>query len=181
MIIVTGMPGSGKDEFVNIAKEAGFKDLHMGNTVKEFVIANGIEMTDKAIGKFASDERNKHGMDIWAKRTMEKVTDNNKTVIDGLRNYEELQYFKKIESTISVVAIFANRKTRLERILKRDRIDDIRSEKELIERDNRELSWGIGNVIALADYMIVNDSTLEVFRNRVREFLSREFQENIEQ
>jgi len=180
MIIVTGMPGAGKDELVNITKQAGFHDLHMGNTVKEYVKINGIEMTDRAIGKFATEEREKYGMDIWARRTLAKVIDNEMTVIDGLRNIEELQYFKKMESSIFVVAVFANRKTRLERILKRDRIDDVRSERELIERDNRELSWGIGNVIALADYMIVNDSTLEIFKERVKDLLSREFQKKVQ-
>jgi len=34
MLIVTGMPGSGKDEFVQVAKQLGWMDVHMGNTVK---------------------------------------------------------------------------------------------------------------------------------------------------
>jgi dephospho-CoA kinase len=110
-------------------------------------------------------------MHIWAQRTCLYIEDNENTIIDGLRNYEELEYFQKKFSTLSVVAIFANRRDRLSRIMKRNRPDDIKSEAELLDRDNRELSWGLGNLIALADYMLVNDSTLEVFKDRTSEFM----------
>ncbi|BAB59421.1 hypothetical protein [Thermoplasma volcanium GSS1] len=175
MIIVTGMPGAGKDEFVKVARSLGFMDLHMGNTVREYASRNGIPDDDKEIGNFAASERKKFGMDIWARRTAEKIESDELTVIDGVRNKEEMDYFSKFSKSIYVVAIFANRKTRLERILKRDRPDDIRSMEGLIERDNRELSWGIGNVIALADYMIVNDESLEIFYERSRKLLFDHF------
>ncbi|KAA8922691.1 dephospho-CoA kinase [Thermoplasma sp.] len=175
MIVVTGMPGAGKDEFVKVARSLGFMDLHMGNTVREFAKRAGIPEIDHEIGSFATSERKKYGMDIWAVRTAEKITDDGRTVIDGLRNYEELQYFSRFSENPYVVAIFASRKDRFSRIVKRDRPDDIRTMEELIERDTRELSWGIGNVIALADYMIVNDDTLETFHERCRKLLTEKF------
>ncbi|MCL4359190.1 MAG: flagellar hook-basal body complex protein FliE [Candidatus Thermoplasmatota archaeon] len=171
MILVTGMPGAGKDEFISVANYFGFKDVHMGNTVRKYAVENGIELRDHEVGAFASKEREKHGMHIWAQRTCLYIEDNENTIIDGLRNYEELEYFQKKFSTLSVVAIFANRRDRLSRIMKRNRPDDIKSEAELLDRDNRELSWGLGNLIALADYMLVNDSTLEVFKDRTSEFM----------
>lgn len=171
MIIVTGMPGAGKDEFIFVARELGMKDVHMGDTVRRYANENDIEVNDHQIGAFATNERKKHGMGIWAERTSQYVEDPQNTIVDGLRNYEELEYFKNEFPDLCVVAIFANRKDRLERILKRDRADDIRTLEELIARDERELSWGIGNVICLSDYMIVNNSTLENFRKNVENFL----------
>jgi len=44
---------------------------------------------------------------------------------------------------------------------------------ELVKRDERELSWGIGKAISLSDYMIVNDSTLEEFKANVESLLER--------
>lgn len=175
MILVTGMPGAGKDEFINVAKNFGFSDVHMGNTVRKYAVENGIELSDHEVGAYASQEREKHGMHIWAQRTSLYVEGKENMIIDGVRNYEELEYFQKKFRNLSVVAIFANRKDRLSRIMKRNRPDDVKSEQELLDRDRRELSWGLGNLIVLADYMIVNDSTLDVFKERTADFLKREF------
>lgn len=163
-MVVTGMPGSGKDEFIKVARSMGFEDYHMGNTVRAFAKKSGVLETDHDIGSFASEERRKHGMDVWAVRTLESISEeHDRIIIDGLRNTEELDYFKSSGGRIRLIAIFANRETRLERILKRRRPDDIRSREELVARDERELSWGIGRAIVLADILIVNESTLDEF------------------
>lgn len=171
MIIVTGMPGSGKDEFVKVARTMGYTDVHMGDTVKKYAREQGIPVMDREIGAYASGERKKEGMDIWAKRTGMAIENPDSTIVDGLRNTEELQYFRENFPNVTVVAIYANRDERLRRILIRNRADDVKTDYELDSRDNRELGWGIGRTISLADHMIVNDGTLEEFRGKVREFL----------
>lgn len=171
MIIITGMPGSGKDEFVKVAKKLGYLDVHMGDTVKKFAADNDIPLNDKSIGSFATGERKKEGMDVWARRTGTAITNPKDTIVDGLRNTEELDYFRKNFPDVIVVAIYTNRDERLKRILRRNRIDDVKSDYELDNRDDRELGWGIGRTISLADHMIINDGTLEEFKNKVREFL----------
>lgn len=174
MIIVTGMPGSGKDEFVKVALSLGYSAVHMGDTVKARAKEMNVPQTDSEIGAFASREREEHGMDIWAKRTAENIGDPEKTVVDGLRNIEELQYFRAHFSNAKVVAIYTNREERLRRIIRRNRIDDVKSEDGLVRRDNRELAWGIGRTISLADHMIINDGTLKEFKEKVKKFLSEE-------
>ena len=171
LIIVTGMPGAGKDEFVKVAKSLGFTDVHMGDTVKSYAKKSGVPLVDKDIGAFATRERKENGMDIWAKRTAEGISKPEKTIVDGLRNMEELTFFRSHFPEAVVVAIYTNRDERLKRILRRNRIDDVKSETELEQRDNRELGWGIGRTISLADHMIVNDGTLEEFREKARAFL----------
>ncbi|MGC8505952.1 MAG: AAA family ATPase [Thermoplasmata archaeon] len=166
ILSVTGMPGSGKDEFIKVAKNFGFQDYHMGNTVRTYASKNRVFLNDSEIGKFASGERERHGMDVWARRTYDLIGDHKLFIIDGIRNYEEADYFSRNAENFSIIAIFANRMTRLQRILKRNRPDDIHDMEGLIARDNRELNWGIGKVIALSDYMIVNDSTLDEFRRK---------------
>ncbi|RLE50386.1 MAG: dephospho-CoA kinase, partial [Candidatus Methanomethylicota archaeon] len=44
---------------------------------------------------------------------------------------------------------------------------------EFHERDFRELKVGIGNVIALADYMIVNEVSIGEFKRKAGELLMR--------
>jgi dephospho-CoA kinase len=171
MLVITGMPGAGKDEFVKVAKELGWKDIHMGNTVKAYAAQNNIVPSDSEIGQYASGERKRFGMDIWAKRTSQKIEDPDHTIVDGLRNTEELEYFRSSFRNVKVIAIYANMEDRLTRIRKRRRPDDITDESGLIKRDTRELDWGIGKTISLADHMIVNDQSLEEFRDKSRSLL----------
>lgn len=171
MIVVTGMPGSGKDEFIKVAKTLGWIDIHMGDEVRKYAKLNNIPSVDSEIGKFASMERQTFGKEIWAKRVWDDMHPGKNYIIDGLRNLEEFEYFKSKDSGLILVAIYTEREERLKRILRRNRPDDVHSHDELVSRDDRELSWGIGNAISLADYMIVNDSTLEDFKKRARELL----------
>ena len=172
MLIVTGMPGSGKDEFVQVAKKLGWLDVHMGNTVKDYARRQGIAENDSQIGKYASDERKLHGMDIWARRTSEFIREPDRTIVDGLRNIEELEFFRNRFSNVKVIAIYANQEERLRRIQRRSRPDDVKDEAGLNKRDMRELEWGIGRTISLSDFMLVNDRTLEEFRKNSAELLN---------
>ena len=42
---------------------------------------------------------------------------------------------------------------------------------EFHERDNRELGWGLGETMALADVMIINESSLDEFKDNVRKLM----------
>lgn len=172
VILLVGMPGAGKEEFVRVARVEGYEIVRMGDVVRNFVLSLGLELKDEIVGKIASEERNKYGIDIWAKRTLERVKNKKRTLIDGVRCLEEVEVFKNaLGEDAELVGIFAPRKVRFERILNRGREDDIHSWDEFVAREMRELKWGLGNVFALADYMLLNTSTLEDFRKNVRSFL----------
>ncbi len=172
VILLVGMPGAGKEEFVRVAREEGYEIVRMGDVVRNFVLSLGLELKDEIVGKIASEERNKYGIDIWAKRTLERVKNKKRTLIDGVRCLEEVEVFKNaLGEDAELVGIFAPRKVRFERILNRGREDDIHNWDEFVAREMRELKWGLGNVFALADYMLLNTSTLEDFRKNVRSFL----------
>ncbi len=173
MIVVTGMPGSGKDEVIKVAKRMGWIDIHMGDEVRKYAKLNKIPSSDSEIGKFASRERQTHGKDIWARRVWDDMKPENNYIIDGLRNLEEFEYFKTKDKDLILIAIYTDREERLRRIVLRNRPDDVHSHEELVSRDDRELSWGIGNAISLADYMIVNDSTLDEFKLKAQELLQK--------
>jgi dephospho-CoA kinase len=59
------------------------------------------------------------------------------------------------------VAVHASPRTRCERLISRGRSDDPKNWEEFVERDSRELSVGIGNVIALAEEMLVNEASID--------------------
>ena len=174
VILLVGMPGAGKEEFVKVALQEGYEIVRMGDVVREFVQALGFPLKNEIVGKIANDERGKNGVEIWAKRTVEKIKTmrGEKVVIDGIRCPEEVEvYRKEFGDTLHVVGIFAPQKLRFERIIRRNRGDDIKTWEEFVERENRELGWGLGKAFARCDYMLLNISSLEEYHKKVREFL----------
>lgn len=173
IIAVTGMPGSGKEEFVKVAREEGIEVIRMGDVVREYVKDKGLELTDENIGKIANQEREKHGLGIWAERTLPKVG-GDMVLIDGIRGDAELKVFKKsFGEYIVLVGIHTSPKTRFERIKKRKRKDATMDWHSFSERDSRELKWGLGNAVAQSDHMIINEGTLEDFQKDAKNLLKR--------
>jgi dephospho-CoA kinase len=171
IIAFTGMPASGKSEAVQIAKDKGIPVIRMGDLVWEETKRQGRPLNDKNVGSVATNMRKKHGMDVWAKRTVEKIRTLKKAshlVIDGVRNMEEIEFFKKeLGLDFLVVAIDAPDELRRKRAVARGRTDDSKDLKDLEERDKREISWGLQKVIADADIIIENSGSLESFRKQV--------------
>lgn len=164
VVLVTGMPGAGKEGIVNRALEHGFSAYRMGDVVREFAEKN--QVSAQSIGEYASREREAHGSDIWAKRVLEKIMAgaSDRIVIDGCRSQSEVSVFRKhFGASMSVVAVHSSPQTRFKRLITRGRDDAPENRQEFDRRDIRELDWGVGRVIALADHMIVNEGTIEEF------------------
>lgn len=167
------MPGAGKEEFLQICLARGAKVVRMGDIVREKAKELGLDQSDKSVGTLANEERKRYGMDVWAKRTIPFVG-GDLVVIDGTRGPDEITAFKHaFGDDLKVVAIHSSPKTRFARIRARCRGDSSQTIDEFGEREKRELAWGLGEVIATADYMIVNEGTLDELKEAVAKFLDR--------
>jgi dephospho-CoA kinase len=171
IIAFTGMPASGKSEAVQLAKDKGISIIRMGDMVWEETKRQGKPLDSQNVGDVAHSMREKLGMDIWAKRTVEKIRTLKKSsllVIDGVRNMEEIEYFKKeFGMDFLVIAIDAPDHIRRKRAISRGRVDDSKNLKDLEERDKREIRWGLQKVIANADIIIPNNGSLKDFKKQV--------------
>jgi len=177
IIAFIGMPCSGKTEAVQIAKEMNIPVIIMGEMVLEEVTNRGLPLDDKHVGGIADQMRKEFGKDIWAQRTLKKITSFDKLdcmVIDGIRNIEEIETFKKeLGRDFVVIAITSSDKKRQKRFLARGREDDSSNVKDLEERDKRELGWGLGTVIASADIVVSNEGHINEFRNEIQRILDK--------
>jgi len=177
IIAFTGMPFSGKTEAVKIAKNMNFQVVRMGNMVWDEVNKQGLKLNNKNVGTIANQMREKHGQDIWALKTINKIKSMGKIeyiIIDGIRNIEEIDTFKReLGKNFVVVAVETSDKTRQKRALKRGRKDDSKDIKKVKERDQRELRWGLGSAIASADIVVSNEESIDGFRKHIKETLER--------
>ncbi len=173
VIVLAGMPGAGKEEFVEVARTLGYDVVRMGDVVREWAAKQGLGSDDGSVGGFADAERKRHGYDIWARRSAEKVRAE-RTIIDGSRGIDELRVFKNaFGGDVKLLAIYSSQKARFERLQRRGRNDAPRTWEEFLVRDERELSWGLGNLIALADETLVNDGPLDEFKREVKAYLEK--------
>ena len=168
-----GMPGAGKSEAVQVAKEQGIQVLRMGDAVWEEVRRRGLPLGSEMVGKIADEMRGSHGPDVWAQRTLLVVDrEADVVVIDGLRSHAELTAFKEaLGEDFLLVRIDCPDEVRSDRVTSRGRDDDTATVEAFRARDDRELSWGQGEVLAAADVVIDNTGTIEGLHGKVAQLL----------
>lgn len=177
IIAFAGMPFSGKSEAVNIARKLNIPVIRMGDMIWDETKNRGLELSNKNVGKIADIMRKEHGMNVWAKRTLEKIKSIKGVdllVIDGVRNIEEIETFEKeLGKNFLLIAVQVSNKERYKRALTRGREDDSQDINLIKERDKRELSWGLGSVIASADIIITNEGPVEEFKQKIVELFNK--------
>jgi dephospho-CoA kinase len=175
VICLAGMPGSGKSIIVEVAKECGYDIVVMGDVIREEAERRRLEPNPENLGKIMLELRQSEGRAVIAKRCIPKIekTAKSKVVVDGIRSLSEVEKFKESFPKFSFIAVYASPETRFNRVYRRQRSDDPETCEIFHERDARELSLGLGNAIAMAEYIIVNEGELEAVKEKVREILRR--------
>jgi dephospho-CoA kinase len=172
---LAGMPGAGKSVVVSAAKESGYGIVVMGDVVREETVGRGLEFNPQNIGKVMLDLREKEGKSVVAKRCIpkiEKTTEQN-IIVDGIRSLNEAEEFRKHFPKFTLVAVHSSPETRFKRLYHRQRSDDPKNWQVFSERDMRELSVGLGEAIAMAEHMIINEEKYEVVKGKAREILRK--------
>ena len=174
LIGIVGMPGSGKSAIFKIATKYNIPVISMGDIVRQETLKKGLEITPENIGNTAIELRKKYGEEAVAVPCIEYIErnykDENVIIIEGIRSMYEVNYFKRYYP-LKIIAIHSSPKTRFNRLKQRDREDDISEWKDFIERDMRELKFTIGNVISLADYMVINEGDYNSYLNNLERVL----------
>lgn len=171
VLVLTGMPGSGKSTAVELAKAKGLPVFRMGDAVWAEVRSRGLELENAVVGRIANEMRQKHGPGIWAERTLEcirKAKPSKLIIIDGCRSTFELDVFhKEFGADLYIVAIIATQKTRFKRLKARARADDIKTLADLRARDERERKWGLDVVIKAAQIKFRNEGSETELKNNM--------------
>jgi dephospho-CoA kinase len=147
----------------------------MGDVIREEAEKQGLSPTAENIGKVAVEIRQKEGADVVARRCIEKMrhikSDSSILAIDGVRSMAEVETFRRSYQNVVLIAVHSSPQTRFQRFLLRHRSDDADNWELFKTRDLRELGFGIGGAIAMADRVIINESTAEDLKKRSKRII----------
>jgi len=178
LLLITGMPGAGKSTALAVVAEYGFPILLMGDVIREEVEILGFKPTPENVGRVAVEIRRREGVRAVARRCIQKIRiyfeENRLVAVDGVRSLEEVETFREEFPNVFLVAIHSSPQTRFQRFLERNRSDDPKDWETFRVKDVRELRFGLGNVIAMTEYMIVNESSVENLEAETRKLLEKE-------
>jgi len=173
VIAIVGMPGAGKSIAGIFFKEKNIPVLRFGDITDENLLKRGLSLTQENEQPFREKLRQELGMAAFAMKMEPKIRAALKgadiVVLDGLRSFEEYEYLQKRNISLSLLAIYASPLIRYQRLS--HRLERPLAKEEARKRDIAELNLHIGSPIAIADYLIKNETTREYLRQELEKFL----------
>jgi dephospho-CoA kinase len=168
IICLTGMPGAGKSTVAASLKEKGFSVIAMGDVIREEARQRHLDPSDTNLGNLMLKLRKDLGPGAIAHLILRKIereevgtTGMDNVVIDGIRGIAEVDILKRV-GCVKLLAIHASTNMRFTHLKERARSDDPSVLHDFMSRDQRELTVGISEAIALADETLSNnDLTIE--------------------
>jgi dephospho-CoA kinase len=178
VIGTVGLPGSGKGEAANVAREAGVPVVTMGDVIRQECRDRGLDPA-RNHGEIAQALREENGPDAIAQRSLPIVREHladddvDTVLVDGLRSGVEADRFEDAFGDDWVlVSIEAPFEVREQRIDDRGRDETGDDGESLQARDERELGFGMQDAMDRADVTIHNTATLERFRAQIEALLA---------
>ncbi|MBI4427385.1 MAG: AAA family ATPase [Candidatus Magasanikbacteria bacterium] len=184
IIAIVGMCGSGKSVLADELVKRGWGYVRFGQLTIDIIKERGLEVNEANEKSVRENLRKEHGMTAYAKLNIPKfdtVLEKQNLIADGLYSWDEYKVLKDYyNDRLTVVCVYAPPKLRYERLEKR-KIEandkDVKNrpltKEQAKARDYAEIeNLDKGGPIAMADYMILNTSTLEDYKKQIEEFLT---------
>ena len=175
VVSIVGMAGAGKSEVARLFEENGFVRIRFGDVTDEEVKKQGLELNEQNERYIRELLRKEHGMSAYARLNLPRIDSaltHSDVVIDGLYSWEEYIFLKDYYGEdFYVVAVWASPRTRYARLT--TRLNRRLTPEEANSRDKAEIeNTNKGGPIAMADFTIINESSLENLRKEARKIIS---------
>jgi dephospho-CoA kinase len=174
VVSIVGMTGAGKSEVSRVFEKSGFTRIRFGDLTDEGMKKRGLEPSEENERLVRELLRKEQGMAAYAKLNLPRIEQaSSDVVIDGLYSWEEYIYLKeRYGEDLYLVAVWSSPKTRYARLSSRS--SRRLSLEEAISRDRAELEKSNkGGPIAVADFTIVNESSLENLKKETKQVIAR--------
>ena len=176
VVAIVGMAGSGKSEVARQFEKSGYVRIRFGDITDIEVKKLGLPLNETNERRVREQLRKDHGMAAYAKLNLPRIDEalqNCNVIVDGLYSWEEFVLLKNYYGDkLCLVAVLSSPKTRYKRLSVR-RIRPL-TNKEAADRDKTEIeNSNKGGPIALADYTIVNESSLQELTEQTQRIIER--------
>lgn len=176
VVSIVGMPGSGKSEVAGVFEKSGFVRVRFGDVTDQEITRRGMELNEKNERYIRELLRKEQGMAAYAKLNQPRIDSalkHSDVVVDGLYSWEEYTYLSMCYvKDFFTVAVCASPATRYSRLVGRSR-RQLTSE-EAASRDRAEIeNINKGGPIAMADFTVINESSLSDLMNAAERVISR--------
>jgi len=176
VVSVVGMTGAGKSKVARVFEENRFIRIRFGDLTDDEIKKSGLELNEQNERYIRELLRQQHGMAAYAKLNLPRIDEASKhsdVVIDGLYSWEEYTFLKSYYlEDFYVVAVWASPRTRYARLT--SRLNRHLTLEEAANRDRAEIeNINKGGPIAMADFTIINESSLEDLEKEVKRIISR--------
>lgn len=176
LVSIVGMAGSGKSEVANFFIKKGYTRVRFGDLTDEELKKRGMQLNENNERLVREQLRKEHGMAAYAKLNIPKLDSllkSTNVIIDGLYSWEEYLLLKgRYQDNLIIVAIYSSPITRHNRLAKRP-IRPLNGE-ESTSRDKSEIeSLNKGGPIAVADYTLINESSIKILEKEVAEVIKK--------
>src|SRR5688500_18521232 len=165
LLALIGMPACGKTEATYILNETyGFDSYRLSTVVRDELNARNVSNTYTHLEDVARDLRTQFGEDVIIRRaaTQLESMESQYICIDGVRSLSEVAALRTLSPGVITLAVHASPALRLQRTLA---VPPQISLEEFQFRDKSNLALGLGNAIAMADFLVVhNDNSRSGFR-----------------
>ena len=183
VVSIVGMAGAGKSEVAGLFEENGFIRIRFGDVTDEELRKMGLELNEENERYIRELLRREQGMDAYARLNQSRIDsalERSDVVIDGLYSWEEYTSLKAYYGKgFSVVAVWASPETRYARLA--GRLDRRLTLEEAASRDRAEIeNTNKGGPIAMADFTIINEASLDDLKKKTERILSRIVNEKID-
>jgi dephospho-CoA kinase len=174
ILILVGLPGSGKSTASSFFHQKHISVVRMGDVTDVLLAEQGLQINEENESEMRDQLRNVYGEDVYARRTGEIVkgmTSEDLIVIEGMRSEAELNVFRTYFTDLKVIFIDTKDTVRYDRLLHRS-VRPLTNE-EAAQRDEWEKhTVDTTRLKKYADCIIKNDSTKEEFFKQLEKFLS---------
>ncbi len=178
MIIgVTGTNGSGKGEVAKYLVQKGFKYLSTREFIAKEVMSRGLAVDRDTLTSVSNEVRAEHGATYFLEQMLSHAMPGEDVVIESVREVPGAHLFHGRGGII--IGVDADPHIRYERIVKRASETDKVDYDTFFAQDQREhtstdpTKQNVMGVMALADFVLKNDGTLEEFHQKIDEVLER--------
>jgi dephospho-CoA kinase len=176
VVAIVGMAGSGKSEVARVFENEGFRKIRFGDITDGELQKRGLPRNEENERTVREDLRIDYGMAAYAelnKPKIDKLLESANVIIDGLYSWAEYVELKmKYGDKFSVLAVYSSPATRHNRLMHRQIRPLTREEAE--DRDRTEIeNSDKGGPIAMADYTIINETSVEDLRQAAAKILMK--------